>query len=59
MKAAILYETKQPLRVEEVELDRPGTGEVLVEVAAAGVCHRDYHFINGHLPSTLPCVLCQ
>jgi S-(hydroxymethyl)glutathione dehydrogenase/alcohol dehydrogenase len=57
MKAAILYETKQPLRVEDVDLDRPGHGEVLVRVAAAGVCHSDYHFMNGDLPITLPCVL--
>src|ERR1700704_5629208 len=57
MKAAILYEPKQPLRVEEVELDGPGHGEVLVRVAAAGVCHSDYHFMNGDLPVTLPCVL--
>jgi S-(hydroxymethyl)glutathione dehydrogenase / alcohol dehydrogenase len=57
VKAAILYETKQPLRVEEVELDGPGHGEVLVRVAAAGVCHSDYHFMNGDLPITLPCVL--
>ncbi len=57
MKAAVLYETKQPLRVEEVDLDRPGPGEVLVKVAAAGVCHSDYHFMNGDLPIKLPCVL--
>jgi len=35
MKAAILFETKQPLRVEEVQLDPPGNGEVLVKIAAA------------------------
>ena len=57
MKAAILYETKQPLRVEEVTLDGPRDGEVLVRVAAAGVCHSDYHFMTGDLPITLPCVL--
>ena len=57
MKAVILYETKQPLRVEDVELDGPEHGEVLVRVAAAGVCHSDYHFMNGDLPITLPCVL--
>jgi len=57
MKAAILFETKQPLRVEEVQLDPPGNGEVLVKIAAAGVCHSDYHFMNGDLPITLPCVL--
>ena len=57
MRAAILYQTKKPLQVEEVELDPPGHGEVLVRVAAAGVCHSDYHFMNGDLPITLPCVL--
>lgn len=57
VKAAILYEIKQPLRIEEVELDPPGQGEVLVRVAAAGVCHSDYHFMNGDLTIPLPCVL--
>src|SRR5437879_11723294 len=57
MKAAVLYEVKQPLRVEEVELEGPHTGEVLVRVEAAGVCHSDYHFMNGDLPIGLPCVL--
>lgn len=57
MKAAILYEPKQPLRVEDVELDEPRDGEVLVRVEAAGVCHSDYHFMNGDLPIGMPCVL--
>src|SRR5438094_948894 len=57
MKAAVLYEVKQPLRVEDVELEGPHTGEVLVRVEAAGVCHSDYHFMNGDLPIGLPCVL--
>lgn len=57
MKAAILYEPKQPLRVEDVELDGPRDGEVLVRIGAAGVCHSDYHFMNGDLPIGVPCVL--
>src|SRR2546429_9502951 len=57
MKAAVLYEVKQPLRVEEVELEGPHTGEVLVKIGAAGVCHSDYHFMNGDLPIGMPCVL--
>ena len=48
MKAAILFEQgrprpyadTRPLVVEEVELDPPGPGEILIEVAAAGLCHR-------------------
>ena len=57
MKAAILYEIKQPLRVEDVELEGPHDGEVLVRIGAAGVCHSDYHFMNGDLPIGMPCVL--
>jgi NDMA-dependent alcohol dehydrogenase len=57
MKAAVLYEVKQPLRVEEVDLDGPHDGEVLVRIGAAGVCHSDYHFMNGDLNVGLPCVL--
>ena len=38
MKAAVLYETKQPLVIEEVDLDEPKGGEVLVKVGAAGIC---------------------
>src|SRR5437879_4060870 len=57
MKAAILYEVKQPLRVEDVDLDGPHDGEVLVRIGAAGVCHSDYHFMNGDLTVGLPCVL--
>lgn len=57
MKAAVLYEVKQPLRVEDVDLDGPHRGEVLVRIGAAGVCHSDYHFMNGDLPIGLPCVL--
>ena len=57
MKAAVLYEVKQPLRVEEVDLDGPRQGEVLVKIGAAGVCHSDYHFMNGDLPIGLPAVL--
>ena len=57
MKAAVLYETGQPLRVEDVELDGPRDGEVLVRIGAAGVCHSDYHFMRGDLSIGLPCVL--
>jgi NDMA-dependent alcohol dehydrogenase len=57
MRAAVLYETKQPLRIEELDLDGPKHGEVLVKIGAAGVCHSDYHFMNGDLPIGLPCVL--
>ena len=46
VKAAVVFETAahpftetQPLKIEEVDLDPPGPGEVLVKVMAAGLCH--------------------
>jgi Zn-dependent alcohol dehydrogenase len=57
MKAAVLYEPRTPLRIEEVRLDEPGDGEVRVRVVAAGVCHSDYHFMSGELPTPMPVVL--
>ncbi len=55
-KAAILWETNQPWSVEEVELDPPGPGEVLVELAASGMCHSDEHLVTGDLPFALPII---
>jgi S-(hydroxymethyl)glutathione dehydrogenase/alcohol dehydrogenase len=50
MKAAVMYAPKQPLVVEEVELDPPKGGEVLVKMVATGVCHSDLHVYTGDLP---------
>jgi S-(hydroxymethyl)glutathione dehydrogenase/alcohol dehydrogenase len=49
VRAAILHARGAPLTVESVELAPPGPGEVLVRVAAAGVCHSDLHLAEGHL----------
>src|SRR6266478_2341252 len=57
MLAAICYELDQPVRVEDVELDEPKRGEVLVRMAASGVCHSDLSVITGIMPAKLPCVL--
>lgn len=46
-KAAVLYEAGSPLTVDEVELGGPGPNEVLVRVAACGVCHSDLHILRG------------
>jgi S-(hydroxymethyl)glutathione dehydrogenase/alcohol dehydrogenase len=56
-KAAVLYEPGQPLRVEDVDLGPPRSREVRVRIAAAGVCHTDYHYMKGDLPSQPPLVL--
>ena len=57
MKAAVLYDYDTPLVVEDVELDGPKAGEVLVKTAAAGICRSDYHFMKGEARTTLPSVL--
>jgi len=49
MRASVLLEPRRPLEVLEVELDPPGAGEVLVRVAAAGICHTDVHLADGRL----------
>ena len=56
-KAAVLYEVKKPVVVEDVELMEPGAHEVLVKWAANGVCHSDLHVITGDSPHPLPVVL--
>lgn len=57
MKAAVLREVGTPMKVEDVTLDAPAYGQVLVRTAAAGVCHSDLHFIDGVWPMRLPAVL--
>jgi S-(hydroxymethyl)glutathione dehydrogenase / alcohol dehydrogenase len=47
LKAAALHEYGQPMTVEEIELDDPKDTEVMVKVAASGVCHSDYVFVAG------------
>jgi NDMA-dependent alcohol dehydrogenase len=57
IKAAVLYELGGRLEVEDIELAAPKDGEVLVKVAAAGVCHSDISVIDGVIPFPLPVVL--
>lgn len=51
------YAESRPLTIEEVELDPPGEGEVLVRVRAAGLCHSDLSVINGDRPRPTPMAL--
>ena len=57
MKAAVLYELNQPVVVEDIEMEAPKAGEVVVKVAATGVCHSCYHAVTGTLDIPLPVVL--
>ena len=54
--AAVLYDTKKPVVVEDVELLEPGPHEVLVRYVASGVCHSDLHHITGALLTRSPCI---
>jgi NDMA-dependent alcohol dehydrogenase len=48
-RAAILHDVGGPWSVEDFELDPPRAGEVLLEMAAAGMCHSDEHILNGDM----------
>jgi alcohol dehydrogenase len=48
------YAVSMPLSIEELELDPPGPGEVLVKIGAAGLCHSDLSTINGVRPRPTP-----
>lgn len=50
MKAAIVHEFGKPLLIENVPIPVPGPGELLVKVAACGVCHTDLHAASGDWP---------
>lgn len=55
--AAVLYDYRQPMVVEQVQLDDPEPGEVLVKIAASGVCRSDLHVLKGEWKPRLPTVL--
>jgi alcohol dehydrogenase len=64
-RAAVLYEMgaptpyaeSQPLKIGEITLGGPGGGEVLVEIAGAGLCHSDLSVVDGSRPRTMPLVM--
>ncbi len=56
-RAALVYAFGDPFQVEHVELDEPREREVLVRVAAAGICHSDEHVRIGEMRAQLPLAL--
>ncbi|WP_248324167.1 alcohol dehydrogenase AdhP [Caballeronia sp. Sq4a] len=56
MKGAVVHAFGEPLRIEEVPVPTPGRNEILVKIAASGVCHTDIHAADGDWPvkPTLP-----
>ena len=58
VRAALLREAGAPLEVrDDIELAAPEPGEVLVRIAASGVCHSDVSVRDGHIPLPMPMVL--
>jgi S-(hydroxymethyl)glutathione dehydrogenase/alcohol dehydrogenase len=56
-RADVLYNLNEPLKIESLTLKPPREDEVLVKVAASGVCHSDLSVIKGNLPMMTPTVL--
>ncbi len=57
-RAAVAWEAGKPLTIEEVDLEGPRAGEVLVQIKATGICHTDYFTLSGADPEGLfPSVL--
>ena len=56
-KAAVVYEPGKRIEIEELDLDGPKDGEVLIRYTHAGLCHSDIHIAHGDLPARLPMVL--
>ncbi|NQS99090.1 MAG: zinc-binding dehydrogenase [candidate division Zixibacteria bacterium] len=51
MKAALFHGSGKPLEVTEVPTPEPKAGEILVKVAACGVCHTDLHYLDHNVPT--------
>ena len=57
-RAAVAWQAGQPLSIEEIDLDGPRAGEVLLRVVATGVCHTDAYTLSGDDPEGLfPAIL--
>src|SRR5471032_3050374 len=57
MGATSPYAVSRPLQIEEIDLSPPGPDEVLIKIAAAGLCHSDLSVINGDRPRPMPMAL--
>ncbi|MBM3505001.1 MAG: zinc-binding dehydrogenase [Alphaproteobacteria bacterium] len=51
------YATSRPLKIEQLDLEGPGEGEILVKIGAAGLCHSDLSVIDGSRPRPVPMAL--
>jgi len=57
-RAAVAFAPNEPLKVVEVDLQRPKAGEVLIEIMATGICHTDAYTLDGlDSEGLFPCIL--
>src|SRR4051794_9369839 len=58
MRAAVLHAFGDPLTIDELPVPEPGPGEIVVRLAATGVCHTDLHVVRGDWAAkpTLPLI---
>jgi S-(hydroxymethyl)glutathione dehydrogenase/alcohol dehydrogenase len=56
IQAALLTQPNTPFAISELDMDAPKQGEVLVKIAACGVCHSDYHLLTGTTQHPMPVV---
>jgi len=56
VKAAVLFEAKSLLQIEDVTVSKPGPREVLIRTMAVGVCRSDLQFVDGHYPHAMPTI---
>ncbi len=57
MQRPLPYAESRPFAIEEVDLDPPGDGELLIRIHAAGLCHSDLSTVNGDRPRSMPMIL--
>jgi len=57
VKAAVVHAPNQDMVIEDVELEEPRVGEVLVRLVATGLCHSDLTAFRGNRPLRGPTVL--
>ena len=54
MRAAVMHEPHKPLVIEELDVESPHPGEVVVRLSASGVCRSDLHALEGESPVSNP-----
>ena len=57
IKAAVTHAKGEPFVIQDVELDEPQSGEILVRIVASGICHTDEAVQHQFIPTPLPAVL--